>query len=423
MTSMHGLPPDDGMDRRLMTWLEEEAAPRAPQGLEQAFTDGVAHTRQRPSWATTERWISMETRARLGSVPRAVIVLATLALLTALAAGAIVVGSSSGPKLPPAFGAAGNGLIAYVSDGAIYVVEPDGSEPRQITSTPENESMPSWSRDGTRLAFWSGLDGEPGNLVVTDAEGKDPITVATTLGPDFGEIEWSADGTEIMYPQDVPGLGSDPCPVTRGNGGACGSRLFVAKIDATGSSQVGNPDLDARGPTLSPNGMTVAFGGGEAASEALYLMDWDGSDVRRLETGLEGGSWAFAKQSWSADGNRIVTAAGTGVRDGVWIVKVDDAGGFVASERLGTGFWPSYSPDGTAVRSAGERGTSIWTLGDETEFSELPAIETSIWAPDGTLIGIDGGELTTFGRDGGTITKLGPSNEGDYSWQRVLAKE
>ena len=423
MTSNHGFTPDDGMDRRLMTWLEEEAAPHAPRGLEQAFPQGIAHTRQRPSWATTERWISMETRARLGAVPRAVIVLATLALLTALAAGAIAIGASNTTKLPEPFGAAGNGLIAYVSEGDIWTVSPNGSEWKQITSTPENESMPSWSRDGTRLAFWSGLDGEPGNLVVTDAAGKDPITVATTLGPDYEEIEWSADGTEIMYPEDVPGLGSDPCPVTSGSGGACGSRLFVAKIDGSGSSQVGDPDLDARGPTLSPNGMTVAFGGGEAASEALYLMDWDGSNIRRLETGLEGGSWAFAKQSWSDDGKQIVTHDDAGPQ-GVWIVEVDDAGGVVASERLGTGFWPSYAPDGSAVRSAGERGTLMWTLGQEAELSGFPGIEDSTWAPDGTqLIGLRDGELSTFDRDGNTVAKLVPPYGDDANWQRVFAEE
>ena len=88
---------DDGMDRRLTAWLDEEAAPHAPRGLSETVTERVTGTRRLPGWATPERWISMETRAQFGAVPRAVIVLATLALLTALAAGAIVVGSSTAP--------------------------------------------------------------------------------------------------------------------------------------------------------------------------------------------------------------------------------------------------------------------------------------------------------------------------------------
>ena len=126
----------------------------------------------------------METRARLGAVPRAAIIVVTLALLTALAAGAIVAGSSSGPTLPAPFGAADNGLIAFVSEGDIYVIEPDGSDRRQITSGLEGVSGPTWSRDGTRLAYWTGPAGEPASLVVTDVDGSDPVAVATTLGPD-----------------------------------------------------------------------------------------------------------------------------------------------------------------------------------------------------------------------------------------------
>src|SRR4249919_4025306 len=98
---------NDGLDRRLTAWLDVEAAPYAPTDLRMRFADGVARTRQRPAWATTERWISMETRARLGGVPRLIIILATMGLLAALAAGAIVV-ASNGLARP-----ASNGRIAF----------------------------------------------------------------------------------------------------------------------------------------------------------------------------------------------------------------------------------------------------------------------------------------------------------------------
>ena len=73
---MNGNEPFDlNLDRLLTDWLEADAAPRAPESLETAFVEAVARTRQRPAWATTERWISMETRAQLGVMPRVVIVL------------------------------------------------------------------------------------------------------------------------------------------------------------------------------------------------------------------------------------------------------------------------------------------------------------------------------------------------------------
>ena len=237
----------------------------------------------------------METRAQLGAVPRAVVILATLALLTALAAGAIVVGSSTTPLLPAPFGAAGNGLIAFVSDGDIHVVEPDGSGLKPITSDPGVEDIPRWSRDGRKLAYWTGSEDGPGSLVVIDADGRNAMTVAQTSRP-YATLEWSADGTEIMYDAIDPDLASDTCP-PGGTEVACGSRLFVAAADGSGSRQVGDPALTARSAVLSPDGHTVVFGGGgDAGGDALYLMEWDGSDVRRLDTGISGDEvWSFTQ--------------------------------------------------------------------------------------------------------------------------------
>jgi len=265
---------NDALDRRLTAWLDEEAAPHAPQGLSETVTESVSVTRRLPSWATTERWISMETRARFGAVPRTVIVLATLALVTALAAGAIAIGASTAPKLPPPFGGAGNGLIAFVSDGDIHVVEPDGSGLERITSGPGVEYLPTWSRDGTKLAFWSWHEAGPADLVVVDADGKNATTVASTTGLPYATLEWSVDGAEIMYGAVVPELVSDgyPCSETA----ACGARLFVAATDGSGSRQVGDPDLTARLAVLSPDGHTVAFGGA-ATLEPMRCTSWSGT--------------------------------------------------------------------------------------------------------------------------------------------------
>jgi hypothetical protein len=85
---------DDKLVRDLGAWLEEEAAPHAPGELHARFIDGIARSHQRPGWATTERWISMETRAQLGAVPRAAIILVTIGVLAALTAGAIAMAST-----------------------------------------------------------------------------------------------------------------------------------------------------------------------------------------------------------------------------------------------------------------------------------------------------------------------------------------
>ena len=72
----------------------------------------------------------------------------------------------------PPIGPAGNGLIAFSSGGDIWVVDPDGSDRRQLTSAPGLEHSPAWSADGTRLAYWSQEAlGAPASVVVMDADG------------------------------------------------------------------------------------------------------------------------------------------------------------------------------------------------------------------------------------------------------------
>ena len=56
--------------------------------------------------------------------------------------------------------AASNGRIAFVSNrngppGEIYVMNPDGSDQRNITNSPVSETRPAFSPDGKKIAFVS----------------------------------------------------------------------------------------------------------------------------------------------------------------------------------------------------------------------------------------------------------------------------
>ena len=65
--------------------------------------------------------------------------------------------------------------IAFTStrDGneQIYVMDADGSSQTNISNNSENEDFPSWSPDGSKIAFRSGRDGTT-NIYVMDSDGS-----------------------------------------------------------------------------------------------------------------------------------------------------------------------------------------------------------------------------------------------------------
>lgn len=92
-------------------------------------------------------------------------------------------------------------LIAFSSDrsGArqIWLVRPDGTGLRQLTSGEEPKDFPVWSPDGRVLLYLAGRSGL-GNLYVIDAEGGAGVQL-TASGRITGRTDWSPDGRRLVF--------------------------------------------------------------------------------------------------------------------------------------------------------------------------------------------------------------------------------
>jgi len=61
--------------------------------------------------------------------------------------------------------------VAFGSGPAVWVMNADGSKPRMIARSGDDAPSPSWSADGTKLAF-VGVKHGSSEIFVTDARGK-----------------------------------------------------------------------------------------------------------------------------------------------------------------------------------------------------------------------------------------------------------
>lgn len=363
----------------------------------------------------------MDIAVRRQGVPRAVLVFAVLALLmTLLVATVAFIGSRSAP---PPLAAATNGLIAFASDSDIVVVETDGSDRRTLISAPSELGGMAYSPDGRRLAYWSRALSGTWDLTVVDTDGGNPVTVASGITElTAPRPAWSPDGASIAYSARTQPAEGSSCQ--RGEGDFCTSRVFTAAADGSGAQQIGDPDLDARGPDWSPDGSTIAFGGGNASPSIgvhLYLMDADGSNVRQLSDVI-GSGWAFLQVDWSHDGKKIVgqaSAADDIAEWDIWVINADGSGATnVGAHDGGDEVLPSWAPDRDALAWWWNGVVLLEEGAEPVDFPGAPG--GPAWSPDGKLIAMatDSG-LTVMDLDG-TVQMTLEDAAGNHAWQPLF---
>jgi Tol biopolymer transport system component len=279
---------------------------------------------------------------------------------------------------------------------AIYALSLKTLEAKPLSAPPnswDGDYNPVFSPKGKRIAFVRGADAAARNIYVMNADGSDPKEL-TFDGRTVDGLTWTSDGSDIVFSSDMGGSlslwkiassGGSPERLTVGGDNAVNPNISphsgrlvysqgsakwsIIRIDLTSSAKESRPlfssmEKDAAAQ-YSPDEGSIAFQSLRSGTQEIWVSKSDGTGPVKL-TSFDGP--LTGSPSWSPDGKRIAFDSRSGGRSHVYWMTAEGGD----PQALTTGDFndviPSWSHDGAWVYFASRRSGSweVWRTSPQT---------------------------------------------------------
>ena len=223
------------------------------------------------------------------------------------------------------------------SNTELFVMNADGTQPRQLTRSTWHENQPAWIKGGTKLAY---LSSEGGSSQVwemnPDGTGRRQLT---RYEGDIEGFAFSPDGTKL---------------------------LFTAQVKTVPSTQDKYPDLDKTTGIIVTDLMYKHWDEWVTTAPHPFVADFDGSAIGNVTDILEGQPyespmkpWGGMEQlAWSPDGKEVTYTCrkktgleyAVSTNSDIYVYNLESRQTRNLTEgNLGYDTNPQYSPDGRYI--------------------------------------------------------------------------
>jgi TolB protein len=236
----------------------------------------------------------------------------------------------------------GDRMSGPVGDRAIsniYMSDYDGANERRITATRGLDITPAWSPDRKAIAYTSYRTGYQDIIVAYLEQARHTTPAAGTAEKQNYLPVWSPDGTKIAFVSNRDG----------------NNEIYVMNADGSGVRRLtSHPEIDVT-PTWAPTGNQIAWTSNRTGNPQIFIMNADGSGVQQItrESRCDRPTWSPAPY------NEIAYASQSGPGYDIRIFDFATRSSRAITDGIGTNESPAFSPNGRHIAFTSTRAGNV----------------------------------------------------------------